>query len=183
MSAMERELPDAGCAGHRPPCVVVIGVSGVGKTTVARILAQRLDIPFAEADHFHSPANIAKMSSGVPLDDADRESWLESIGRWLHHGDVAGTGGVVTCSALRRRYRDILRAACPAAFFVHLTADHDLLERRLSKRTGHFMPRALLDSQEATLEPLEPDERGGAVDTRPAPDAVAETALELLPDR
>ncbi|MFE9812290.1 gluconokinase [Streptomyces sp. NPDC005548] len=162
---------------------MVIGVSGVGKTTVARLLAQRLDIPFAEADHLHSPANFAKMSSGLPLDDADRESWLESIGRWLHHADVAGTGGVMTCSALRRRYRDILRAACPAAIFVHLTADHDLLERRLSKRAGHFMPRALLDSQEATLGPLEPDERGGAVDTRPAPDVVAETALELLPDR
>jgi gluconokinase len=160
-----------------------MGVSGVGKTTVARVLAQRLDIPFAEADDFHSPANIAKMSSGVPLDDADRESWLKSVGRWLHEQDVAGTGGVVPCSALRRRYRDILRATCPAAFFVHLTASHDLLERRLSKRASHFMPRELLDSQEATLEPLEPDERGGSVDTGPAPDVVAERALELLPDR
>ncbi|MET8406392.1 gluconokinase [Streptomyces sp900116325] len=180
---MESEHLDVRRAGGRLPCVVVIGVSGVGKTTVARVLAQRLDIPFAEADNFHSPANIAKMSSGVPLDDADRESWLESIGRWLHERDVAGTGGVVACSALRRRYRDVLRTACPAVFFVHLTASHHLLERRLSKRADHFMPRVLLESQEATLEPLEPDERGGSVDTGLAPDVVLEMALELLPDR
>lgn len=180
---MESEHPEAKRAGHRLPCVVVIGVSGVGKSTVSRILAQRLDIPFAEADDFHPPANIAKMSTGVPLDDADRESWLDSIGRWLHERDVAGTGGVVACSALRRRYRDVLRTTCPTAFFVHLTAGHDLLERRLSERADHFMPTALLDSQEATLEPLEPDERGGSVETGPTPDAVAEMALELLPNR
>lgn len=155
----------------------------MGKTTVARVLAEQLDIPFGEADAFHSPANIAKMSAGVPLDDADRESWLESVGRWLHERDMAGTGGAVSCSALRRRYRDILRAACPAAFFVHLTAGHDLLERRLSKRAGHFMPTALLAAQEATLEPLEPDERGGSVDAGLAPDVVAEMVLELLPVR
>ncbi|MEU1036693.1 gluconokinase [Streptomyces mirabilis] len=169
-----------GSAG-RPPCVVVIGVSGVGKTTVARLLAQQLDIPFAEADDFHSPANIAKMSASIPLDDADRQSWLESVGRWLQQRDTASTGGVVPCSALRRRYRDILRAACPTIFFVHLTADHNLLEQRLRSRADHFMPQALLDSQEQTLEPLEPDERGGPVDAGLAPDVVTEKAIELLP--
>ncbi|MEW2620470.1 gluconokinase [Streptomyces sp. NPDC048106] len=166
--------------GQRPPCVVVVGVSGVGKTTVARLLAGRLGVPFAEADDFHSPESVAKMSAGVPLTDADRQTWLESIGRWLRERDQAGTGGVVPCSALRRRYRDTLRAACPDAFFVHLTARHDEVGRRMSERSGHFMPRVLLESQEATLEPLGPDERGGAVDAGPAPEVVVEAVLELM---
>ncbi|CAL2074311.1 gluconokinase [Streptomyces murinus] len=166
--------------GQRPPCVVVIGVSGVGKTTVARLLAQRLGVPFAEADDFHSPESVAKMSAGMPLTDADRGAWLEAIGRWLRERDRAATGGVVPCSALRRRYRDVLRAACPDAFFVHLTARHEEVGRRMSERSGHFMPRALLESQEAALEPLEADERGGAVDAGPAPGAVVESVLDLM---
>ncbi|GHG92954.1 gluconokinase [Streptomyces lanatus] len=166
-----------------PLCIVVIGVSGTGKTTTARLLAERLDIPFAEADDLHPPANIAKMSAGVPLDDADRQPWLESIGRRLHAGDAAGTGCVVACSALKRRYRDTLRAACPGIFFLHLTAGHDVLEERIGNRTGHFMPKALIDSQLAALEPLEPDERGAALDVGPAPEEVAEAALELLAER
>lgn len=166
---------------RRSPCIVVMGVSGIGKTTVARLLAERLDIPFAEADDFHPWANIAKMSAGVPLDDADRQPWLESIGRWLHESDTAGRGGVVTCSALKRNYRDTLRAACPGVFFLHLTASHDLLAERIGRRTGHFMPMLLLDSQLAALEPLGPDEPGAPLDAGPAPDTIAETAMDLLP--
>jgi gluconokinase len=165
---------------RRPLCIVVMGVSGTGKTTVARLLAQRLGIPFAEADDFHPPANIAKMSAGVPLDDADRRPWLEAIGRRLREADAAGTGCVVACSALKRRYRDTLRAACPGVFFLHLTADHDLLAERIGHRAGHFMPQALLGSQLATLEPLGPDERGISLDAGPAPGLIAETAVALL---
>ncbi|MFI6657682.1 gluconokinase [Streptomyces sp. NPDC050523] len=165
----------------RSPCIVVMGVSGTGKTTVARLLAKRLDLPFADADDAHPPANIAKMVAGVPLDDADRRPWLEAVGRWLHEREAAGTGCVVACSALKRRYRDTLRAACPGVFFLHLTAGHELLVQRLGHRSGHFMPPMLLDSQEAALEPLEPDEKGASLDAGPTPAVIAETAVRLLP--
>ncbi|WP_030164848.1 gluconokinase [Streptomyces sp. NRRL S-813] len=159
---------------------MVTGVAGVGKTTVAHLLAKRLNVPFADGDDFHSPAGIAKMSAGTPLDDADRRTWLESIGRWLHERDAAGTGAVVACSALKRRYRDTLRAACPSAFFLHLTATRELLADRLDRRTGHFMPSSLLESQLAALEPLEPDELGTELDATPAPDTLADLAADLL---
>jgi gluconokinase len=178
---MEESTPMSPSTQPRSLCIVVIGVSGTGKTTVARLLAERLDVPFTEADDLHPPANIAKMSAGVPLDDADRRPWLESVGRWLRERDTAGTGAVVACSALKRRYRDTLRAACPGAFFLHLTAGHELLAERIGRRTGHFMPRSLIDSQLATLEPLEPDERGAELDATPAPDTVADMAADLLP--
>ncbi|MFB7476990.1 gluconokinase [Kitasatospora sp. NPDC056184] len=165
---------------RRAPCVVVLGVSGTGKTTVARLLAERLDAPFADADDFHRPADIARMAAGVPLDDAVRGPWLESVGRWLHERDAEGAGCVVACSALKRRYRDILRAACPGAYFLHLTAGHDLLAERIGRRTGHFMPPSLLTSQLATLEPLEPDERGATLFVGQAPELIADTAADLL---
>lgn len=178
---MERSTVMSPSTERCSPCIVVMGVSGTGKTTVARLLAQRLEIPVAEADDFHSSANIAKMSAGVPLGDADRQPWLESIGRWLHEQDTEGTGGVVACPALKRRYRDTLRAVCPGVFFLHLTAGHDLLSERLGQRTDHFMPSLLLDSQLATLEPLEPDERGASLDASPTSESIAETAMDLLP--
>ncbi|MFF0133358.1 gluconokinase [Streptomyces mirabilis] len=162
------------------PCIVVAGVSGTGKTTVARLLADRLGIPFAEADDLHPPANIAKMSAGVPLDDEDRQPWLESIGRWLHEHAATGSGGVIACSALKRRYRDMLRASCPNVFFLYLTASHDLLAQRLSHRAGHFMPQSLLDSQLAALEPLATDEPGASLDAGPTPGAIADMAMDLL---
>ncbi|MEY9969006.1 gluconokinase [Streptacidiphilus sp. MAP12-16] len=162
------------------PCVVVMGVSGVGKTTVARLLATRLDLPYAEADDFHSPANIAKMTAGKPLDDADRLPWLEALGGWLTRLREGGTGGVVTCSALKRSYRDILRAACPDVWFLHLVGSHDLVADRIGHRSGHFMPVSLLDSQFAVLEPLAQDERGIVLDVGPAPEQLVDAAVRAL---
>ncbi|MEE1828702.1 gluconokinase [Streptomyces sp. BE20] len=163
-----------------PLTVVVMGVSGVGKTTLARLLADRLGLPFAEADDFHPPANIAKMSAGTPLDDRDRAPWLRAVGAWLKERTEAGTGGVVTCSALKHGYRDTLREACPDAWFLHLSGGHELVGDRLAHRTGHFMPTSLLDSQYAALEPLGPDERGAALDVGPSPEDLVEKAVALL---
>ncbi|MET7928316.1 gluconokinase, GntK/IdnK-type [Streptomyces sp. NPDC005349] len=174
--------PMARPAESRPPCVVITGVSGAGKSTVARQLAERLGVPFAEADDFHSSDSVRKMASGVPLDDRDRRSWLESVGRWLRDRYDNASGGVVACSALRRRYRDILRSACPAVLFLQLSADREVLAKRLHGRTGHFMPETLLDSQLATLEPLEPDERGACLDAALAPEEIVRTAMKLLPE-
>jgi gluconokinase len=162
--------------------VVVMGVSGVGKTTIARLLAERLDVPFAEGDDFHSPASIAKMSAGVPLEDADRWPWLAAIGDWLRERDASGGGGVVTCSALRRAYRDVLRTASPRVFFLHLRGSPELVGDRLGRRGGHFMPAALLRSQFATLEPLAPEENGAVIDVDAPPEQLVEAALAELKD-
>ncbi|WP_037909435.1 gluconokinase [Actinacidiphila yeochonensis] len=156
-----------------------MGVSGSGKSTVGMSLAERLGLPYAEADDFHPPANVAKMAAGHPLDDEDRAPWLDAIADWI--AGRAGQGGVVSCSALRRRYRDRLRAAAPDLFFLHLTAAPELIATRLSSRAGHFMPAGLLGSQLETLEALEDDERGAAVPVDGGPDAVVERALALLP--
>ncbi|MFE4971657.1 gluconokinase [Kitasatospora sp. NPDC056651] len=166
--------------GTDRPYVVVMGVAGTGKSTVARLLAERLAVPFADGDDFHRPDSIARMAAGIPLDDARRQPWLRAIGRWLRDREAAGTGGVVTCSALKRRYRETLRESSPDAFFLHLTGDHDLLAERLGGRTGHFMPVSLLDSQLAALEALEPDERGAALDVGPAPELIVDAATGLL---
>jgi gluconokinase len=149
--------------------IVVMGVSGSGKTTVGLALAARLGLPYADGDAFHSAANVAKMHSGIPLDDADRAPWLDAVGAWL-----AAHDGVMSCSALRRAYRDHLRAFAPGAFFVQLNVDHARLQARLDAREGHFMPSSLLRSQLATLEPLAPDEKGELIDnTGESPAAVA----------
>ncbi|MER6914658.1 gluconokinase [Streptomyces sp. NPDC000594] len=161
-----------------PHVVVVMGVAGTGKTTVGPLLAEALGVPYAEGDDFHPPANIAKMSSGTPLDDDDRWPWLDAIGEWAH--GRAGLGGVVSSSALKRSYRDRLRAAAPHAVFLHLTGDRVLIERRMSERTGHFMPTALLDSQFATLQPLGQDEAGFAVDVSGTPEEIAARAVTAL---
>ena len=168
---------------HTPHVVVVMGVAGTGKTTIGPLLAARLGVPYAEGDDFHPPANIAKMTAGTPLTDEDRWPWLDAIGGWAH--GRAGLGGVVSSSALKRSYRDRLRAAAPGVVFVHLTGSRELIEDRMSHRAGHFMPTALLDSQFATLQPLEPDEAGVAVDVAGSPEEITEraaNALKALPE-
>ncbi|MEU2162791.1 gluconokinase [Streptomyces sp. NPDC019208] len=161
-----------------PHVVVVMGVAGTGKTTIGPLIAEALGVPYAEGDDFHPADNIAKMSAGIPLDDADREPWLDAIGRWAH--GRAGLGGVVSCSALKRIYRDRLRAAAPDVEFLHLTGDRALIERRMAERKGHFMPTALLDSQFATLQPLQDDEAGVAVDVSGSPQEITERAVAAL---
>lgn len=161
-----------------PHVVVVMGVAGTGKTTIGPLLAVQLGVPYAEGDDFHPPANIAKMSAGTPLTDDDRWPWLDAIGSWAH--GRAGLGGVVSSSALKRSYRDRLRAAAPGIVFVHLTGARSLIEDRMSHRQGHFMPTALLDSQFATLQPLGADEAGVAVDVTGGPEEISERAYEAL---
>lgn len=142
--------------GHRH--IVVMGVSGSGKTTVAEALRNALGMPFAEADDFHPPENIAKMSAQIPLTDEDRWPWLRLLRDWM--SDHEDTGSIITCSALRRPYRDVLRGAAGGTIFLHITTEHGILSDRLGSREGHFMPPALLASQLSTLEALEPDEPG-----------------------
>lgn len=163
---------------NTPHVVVVMGVAGTGKTTIGPLLAARLGVPYAEGDDFHPQANIAKMSAGTPLTDEDRWPWLDAIGSWAD--GRAGLGGVVSSSALKRSYRDRLRVAAPGVVFVHLTGDRKLIEDRMSHRQGHFMPTALLDSQFATLQPLERDEAGVAVDVTGSPEQIIERAVKAL---
>jgi gluconokinase len=163
-----------------PPLVVMMGVSGSGKTTVGAALAQRLRVPFADADDFHPEANIAKMSAGIPLDDDDRAPWLRAIAQWLV--EHAATGGVASCSALKRAYRDVLSGAAHRAVYVHLHGDREVLAARVAGRPGHFMPAALVDSQFATLEELEPDERGAVLDVSLPVDRLVDESLAILSD-
>ncbi|MCS3843833.1 gluconokinase [Microbacterium sp. AK031] len=152
------------------PPVVVMGVSASGKSTLAEALATERGAEYVDADDLHPEANVRKMSAGMPLDDADRMPWLDVVGARL-----ARPGGnvVIACSALKRSYRDRLRAEAPDAVFVHLHGDREALLLRAAQRPGHFMPAALLDSQIATLEALQPDEGGLVVDIgMPVADAV-----------
>lgn len=144
--------------------IVVMGVSGAGKSTIGARLARTLGVDYAEGDDFHPAANVAKMAAGIPLDDTDRAPWLDLIGAWL--ADRHGRGGVVSCSALERAYRDRLRAAAPDLFLVYLEVPRTELERRLTTRSGHFMHVQMLDSQLAALEPPTPDEHGLTIDAR-----------------
>ena len=159
-----------------PSPIVVMGVSGSGKSTVGAALAQRLGVPFADADDFHPPANIAKMTAGQPLNDDDRRPWLESIGVWLaEHVD----GGVMSCSALKRAYRDQLREHCPSVEFLHLSGTPEVIGRRQASRPGHFMPASLLASQFETLEPLAADEHGVAIDVDQDIDSIVQDYVSL----
>jgi gluconokinase len=157
--------------------VVVMGVAGSGKTTVAALLAERLGVPLAEADAFHPQVNIDKMAAGHPLTDDDRWPWLEAIAGWIRTTD----GGVVTCSALKRSYRDLLRSGSGDVWFVHLDGTPELLAQRIGARSGHFMPAALLDSQLADLEPLGADEPGVTLDVAHSPEELVAAALRSLP--
>ena len=164
-----------------PPLLVVMGVSGSGKSAVGAALAQRLQEPFADADDLHPAANIAKMSAGEALDDDDRYPWLEAIGEWLA-GHEPG-GGVVGCSALRRKYRDQLRHHAPQVRFVHLDGSREVIARRQASRPGHFMPSSLLTSQFATLERLGPDEDGLVIDVDQSIDAIVLEYVEQSASR
>ena len=143
--------------------LVVMGVSGSGKTTVARGVAVRLGWVFAEGDDFHPAANVEKMHAGHPLTDEDRWPWLRALADWIGAREAAGENAVLTCSALKRSYRDVLCTGHPSVLFAHVTASAETIRRRLEQRRGHYMPASLLDSQLATLEPLQPDEHGFTV--------------------
>lgn len=162
--------------------LVVMGVAGSGKSTVAEGLRDALGWPLAEGDDLHPEANVAKMSAGVPLTDEDRWPWLERIVDWTSAQHAKGRSTVVTCSALRRVYRDRLRRAPGRTVFAHLAGSPDLLGERMSARGGHFMPTSLLPSQFATLEPLEADEDGFTLDVSADVDTlVAEVLARLVP--
>ena len=155
-----------------------MGVSGAGKSTVGIALAGLLGVEFVDADSLHPESNVAKMAAGTPLTDVDRWPWLDLVGRAL--AGATDTGLVVACSALRRSYRDAIRAAAPAAEFVHLVVPRGVLGDRVANRPGHFMPVSLLDSQLETLEPLEADEAGVLVDSEGGVEATAARALAAL---
>lgn len=143
------------------PLVVVMGVSGSGKSTIGTRLAAELAVPFVDADALHPAANVAKMSAGTPLTDQDRWPWLDAVGQALR--DARPTGIVIACSALKRAYRDAIRAVAPETLFLHLDGSRDVLLDHLHGRTGHFMPPSLLDSQLSDLQPLGDDERGKVI--------------------
>jgi gluconokinase len=164
----------------RTSTIVVMGISGAGKSTVAAELVARLGWDFAEGDDFHPPANVEKMRSGHPLDDGDRWPWLRRLAAWVGEHEAAGRNAVVTCSALKRGYRDLLRDGHPSVWFAHVRAEPELIRDRVEHRTGHYMPPSLLGSQLATLEPLEPGEPGVVVSGVAPPAEVADQILTAL---
>ena len=153
--------------------LVLMGVSGSGKSTVAGLVAGRLAWDLEEGDDLHPAVNVAKMAAGQPLTDADRWPWLSRVAGWIHSELDAGRSGIITCSALKRSYRDRLRS--PGVTFVYLHGTRDTIAQRLATRHGHYMPPALLDSQFADLEPPEPDENALRIDIdQPAADQAAQ---------
>ena len=167
-------------SGTRVRHVVVMGVSGVGKSTIAKGLSTLTGWTFAEGDGFHPQANVEKMREGQPLTDDDRWPWLRTIGDWMSEEIAQGRSAVITCSALRRSYRDLLREGRPEVEFCHLAADPGLIGDRLDDRLGHFMPSSLLRSQYDTLEPLAADEPGVTVSVEGSvSDVVARAAAAL----
>lgn len=163
-----------------PKHVIFMGVAGTGKTEIGHAVAEQLGGVLVEGDDFHPPANIEKMSAGEPLDDDDRRPWLQSLAEEISRLDGEGELAVVACSALRRIYRDWLREGNPELFFLHLHTDYDVLLDRMEKRTDHFMPASLLQSQFDTLEMLEADEWGAVIDdSLPVEGVVAASMAEL----
>ena len=162
------------------PVLVVMGVSGSGKSTLGEALSKRLGWPFQEGDDLHPPANIAKMSAGVPLTDADRAPWLAAVGAWIDGRIAAGGGGVITCSALKAAYRKTLTQGRPSVRLIYLDADEAVIERRVAARKGHFMPASLVASQFADLEPPGLEEGAIVVLADQPIGAQVDTALEAL---
>lgn len=172
MTGDARVATQQGGTRHR---IVVMGVSGCGKTTIGDLVARELGVPFLDGDSLHPVENVAKMAAGTPLTDEDRWPWLATVGRELA---AAGNGGLVlACSALRRSYRDAIRKQASDTVFLHLLGTKEVLGARLEGRSGHFMPAALLDSQLATLEPLDIDEPGIMVDISAPVNQVVADAL------
>jgi gluconokinase len=169
---------------HKPRQVlriaVVMGISGSGKSTVGRALADRLGWDYQEGDRLHPPANVAKMSAGYPLDDADRAPWLAAVAATIDGWRGAGKAGIVTCSALKRRYREILIGDRDGVGLVYLAGSRELIAERLAARRGHFMPAALLDSQFAALEPPDADERPIVVSAELPVDAIVDHLVTVL---
>jgi len=160
-------------ANNRPMIVVVMGVSGSGKTTVAKLLAETLGWQFQEGDTLHPPENVEKMSAGIPLTDADRLPWLRKIAETIDDWRSRGESGVITCSALKRSYRNIITGDRPDVRLVYLKGSPDLIRQRMAQRHGHFMPSTLLDSQFSTLEEPSPDENPIVVDISGQPEEIA----------
>ncbi|WP_433474101.1 gluconokinase [Spirillospora sp. CA-142024] len=163
-----------------PEVILVAGVSGSGKSTIGALLAERLGWDYAEADAFHSEANIAKMRSGHPLTDADRLPWLRAIAAWIDERLAVGRPGVVSCSALKRRYRDLLTGGHAEVRLVLLDGDRETIAARMRARKGHFFSAALLDSQFADLEPPEPDENIVSVAITGTPEETVTHILKAL---
>lgn len=161
--------------------VLVMGVSGAGKTTIGRDLAARLGAVFLEGDDFHPPANVAKMARGEPLDDADRRPWLTALAAAIAKAKQDGRDAVVACSALKRRYRDILLGDRADCRIVHLSGDRDVIAAHLAARRGHYMPPGLLDSQLAALDPPSADEAAIVADPADPPAAIVGRVLAALP--
>ncbi len=163
-----------------PDIFVVMGVSGSGKSTVAFQLAAALGLEFIEGDELHSAGNVARMAAGVPLTDADREGWLEVLADRIREARLAGRGLVLSCSALRRSYRDVLRQGSPKVRFVQLQGERALLAARMARRTGHYMPASLLDSQLATLEAPDASENALTFNVTTPPDAIVAAVVATV---
>ena len=160
--------------------IVLMGVSGSGKTTVGEILARRLGWPFMEGDSLHSEEEVEKMTSGHPLTDADREPWLERVAAWIDQRIDAGENGIITCSALKRSYRAVLDRRREGVEFVYLSGSEAQIAARLAERHGHFMPASLLGSQFHDLEPPSSGEPAITIDIGPPPDVIAQEIIDRL---
>ena len=168
------QIPAMGTTGRGGDIYIVMGVAGSGKSLIGAALAKTLGLEFVEGDQYPPAETVARMSAGIPLTDADRQGWLEALARRIRDNVSAGAGLVLACSALKRKYRDLLRRAsgAPRIQFVFLRGDRALIGERMAGRSGHYMPASLLDSQFETLEPPAPDEQAWMFDVTATPDEI-----------